>query len=330
MRIGDLGERWILDYVLFRKEESEEDILAKSDDAFGVHFSGNLIASVDMLVSTTDVPPGMDYYQVGWKAVTMSASDLASKGAKPSYFLISLGLPSDMDDSDFRALWEGIERASSHYGGRIAGGDTNETGELVIDVVALGNAERPVSRKGARVGDLVAVTGVFGRAAAGLEVLVRGIEDPYSHSLTSYTLNPVARVNEGVALARSGALTSSIDSSDGLARSLYELSRASRVGFKVESPPYDKDLARFAERHGLSLFNLVFYGGEEFELVVTLDPERAEDAVRAVRQVGGELYFIGRVTEEGLGISCYWEGKEVHLEDKGWSHFSQRRSVKRY
>jgi len=128
-------------------------------------------------------------------------------------------------------------------------------------------------RSGAKPRDLVAVTGLFGKTASGLKILLQTLSAPpkIKKELADAILMPQARLKEGLALAKTNAITASIDSSDGLAWSLHEISSAS---------------------------NLSLYGGEEYELVVTVKPQLWERAEKAVRQIGGALIKIGRVTEE--------------------------------
>ncbi|MDH5702618.1 MAG: thiamine-phosphate kinase [Aigarchaeota archaeon] len=324
MKLSDVGEKKLVEYILSRIGIPEGLVLGTGDDAVAFNFHGTLVASVDMLVASTDVPPGMSMKQAGKKAVTMNVSDLASKGATPKFFLISLGLPADMPLEDFRQLWEGLEEASRFYGGRIAGGDTNACRDIVVDCIGLGQSDKPLSRSGAKPGDILAVTGRFGRTAAGLRMLLENMEDPLKPELVQAALEPRARLQEGMALARSGAATACIDSSDGLAISLHELSALSHVGFHVSSPPVDELSRDFAQRNRLPLMDLVFHGGEEYELVATVTPDLWEAARRAVNFVGGELTPVGRATEPQEGIKVIWQETLVSLPRRGWNHFSRK------
>ena len=201
------------------------------------------------------------------------------------------------------------------------GGDTNEGRELVIDVACLASAANPVPRVGMRPGDIVAVTGRFGAQAAGLHALLNNLRgEAVAEKVIGKFLRPKARVEEGVALAASGALTASMDSSDGLSETLHTLMDLNGYGFRIDDPPIDEDARRYAERFDVDLFDLVFHGGEEYELVVTVKPEMLEDALRSVKGVGGSLIPIGRVVEEKI-IEVKWFGKYVAVERRGYEHF---------
>lgn len=318
--LRDIGEKSLVERILSRITLGPRHILPKGDDAVAIEFTGKLVVSTDMLVESTDVPPGMDMESIGWKALTMVVSDIASKGATPILYLISLGLPRSMTIEQFEAFWDGIEKAARYYGGTIAGGDTNEAQELIASCVGIGSAERVIPRNGARIGDVLATTGLFGRSAAGLNALLKGIEG-VDGSLKHAVLKPIARSKEGVILAKYA--TSCIDSSDGLAASLHELAKQSGVGFEVTVPPVDGVAKKFAEKHGLDVFDLVFYGGEEYELVFTVDRNDLEAVRKVLASVNGDLIEIGRVVPKPEGITVFWEGKRVSLEYKGWDHFKK-------
>jgi len=320
-RLRDLGERYILRYVIDRLEKLNGSLLSPGDDAVDMIPSNRIIFSSDMILESTDIPRGMGFRDAGYRAVTATTSDIAAKGGKPIAYLISLALPSKMLFDEFEELWRGIEEAARIYGGRIVGGDTNEGRELVIDVACLASAANPVPRVGMRPGDIVAVTGRFGAQAAGLHALLNNLRgEAVAEKVIGKFLRPKARVEEGVALAASGALTASMDSSDGLSETLHTLMDLNGYGFRIDDPPIDEDARRYAERFDVDLFDLVFHGGEEYELVVTVKPEMLEDALRSVKGVGGSLIPIGRVVEEKI-IEVKWFGKYVAVERRGYEHF---------
>ncbi|MEM3897104.1 MAG: thiamine-phosphate kinase [Nitrososphaerota archaeon] len=320
-RLRDLGERWLLDWIRGRLDECEGASLPPGDDAADMLFEGRLIMSCDMLAKSTDIPEGMSLRDAGFKAVTAATSDVAAKGGAPVAYLISLMLPGDMLLEDFQELWAGLEEAAKLYGGRIVGGDLSSGDEIIIDVACIGKADRTISRIGARPGDILAVTGEFGSQAAGLHALLAGVRgDLLAERVIKSFSRPIARVREGVELARTGAASSSIDSSDGLARSLHELCRLNDVGFIIDEPPVSRDAKEYAARYGLDLFSLVFYGGEEYELVVTIKPLLFDAAREAVERAGGRLIAIGRASED-KAIKVRWRGEWRILEDKGYQHF---------
>ncbi|TRO48348.1 thiamine-phosphate kinase, partial [Candidatus Bathyarchaeota archaeon] len=133
-------------------------------------------------------------------------------------------------------------------------------------------------------------------------------------------LMPKARVKEGTILAFSQAVTACIDSSDGLAWSIHELSNASKVGFIVDNLPIAPEVKKFAKIHGFASEDLALYGGEEYELVLTIEPSLWNKAKNAVESVGGSLIKIGYATNEEH-ILLDSDGKQFYLDTKGWEHF---------
>ena len=132
--------------------------------------------------------------------------------------------------------------------------------------------------------------------------------------------SPIARVKEGTALAESGLSTSSMDSSDGLAISLYDLSRSSNVGFRIENLPITPEANKFAELHRLNPDNLVLYGGEEYELVFTIDPEKIDNAKIALKKLGISIQLLGVATKQ-KDIVLAKGGVKKHIKNGGWNHF---------
>ena len=300
------------------------------DDVSAVEIGNNLVAvlKTDMLVAATDVPPKMSFWQAARKAVVMNVSDFAAKGVKPEALLVSLGIPGKLARKDvIEQIAEGLNAGAREYGAYIFGGDTNEACDLIIACMLYGIAEKNmiVGRAGAKPGDIVAVTGLFGKTAAGLKMLLEELEaeEPIKERLVDSVLMPKARLKEGLALAEIGAASASIDSSDGLAWSLYELSKAGNVGFEIENVPLAPEAKKFAKLHKLDPIELCFYGGEEYELVVTIRPKLWRKAQKAVENVGGKLIKIGRVIEE-REIYLRVKDKIIQIEARGWEHFRRK------
>jgi len=324
--VREIGERGVIETILRFLEPMPGMPVPFGDDVSAVEVDGGRLAVVktDMLVGRTDVPPGMSLKEAARKAVVMNVSDMAAKGVKPIAVLAALGLPNSLTERDVEELASGLNMGAREYGAYIIGGDTNEASDLVISCSAIGFCEkgRFIGRRGARPGDILAVTGFFGKTSCGLKILLEGLGAPREirDTLVQSVLVPEARLKEGLALASTGAVTASIDSSDGLAWSLHELSRASGVGFSVENLPVAPEAERFAELHGLDPYELCLYGGEEYELVVTVRPDLWYEAERALRSVGGRLIRIGvatRTEEVTLNVG----GRARTIESKGWEHF---------
>jgi len=318
-RLSEIGEGLLLKHILDTLGDSGDLLLPKGDDAAALEFGGRLVMAVDMFVEKTDKPASMGWRYAGYKAVAAVLSDIAAKGAEPRYLLTSLGLRGDMLFGEFEELWSGILECSRDYGVRVLGGDLSETGEVVVDVTCIGVGGNLIPRGGARVGELVAVTGAFGDTGAALHALLNNIEA--EEDILMRFLKPRTRLREGRALAETGLVSACIDSSDGLAASLYHIAEASNVAIVVHKLPVSGKAGEYAEEHNLDLKELVLYSGEEYELVFTFSRDGVDRVREALEKVGCGLYVIGEVAE-GRGV--YLVDEEGGVEDirfKGFEHF---------
>jgi thiamine-monophosphate kinase len=139
-------------------------------------------------------------------------------------------------------------------------------------------------------------------------------------ALVDAVYHPNARLREGLALRGYDYVSASMDSSDGLAWSLHELGRMSRVGFVIDKLPVAPEVKEFALNNGLDAADLVFYGGEEYELVLTIKPDKWEEAKAVIEAVHGQLIPIGKATYD-KSIILDLDGKTRIIESRGWEHF---------
>lgn len=321
--LSELGEDWILSRILKSLRTVEKGRLQIGDDAVELTVNEQIVVSGDMLVASTDVPPGMTHRQIGSKAVVSVLSDFAAKAAQPLFFVVELGLPGEMRGYEFLELWSGIIETARAYGGEVVAGDTNQAREIVLGVMGIGYSEAPISRGGAQPGDILAVTGEFGKTYAGLHAAFNSnIEEKWKPLLDSI-FNPRPRLREGLAIGRAKLATASIDSSDGLEACLFELSRWSGVGFNVTDPPIDPLAAEYAAAYNLNLFETVFRGGEEYELVLTIPRDSFNNARAALHSLGCRLIPIGEATRE-KSIVAWLDGRRYELSGSGWRHFRSR------
>jgi thiamine-monophosphate kinase len=285
-----------------------------------------IVIKSDMLVASTDVPPGMEAWQVARKSVVSCISDLAAKGVKPHAAVISLGIPNSYSTqrSNIEGLARGFAIASKEFAVKIVGGDTNEAGELVIDCSMIGFPVFKIpTRSGASPGDYVIVSGAFGLAPAGLAILLQQKEitasSIFRKRAVKSVLEPHPRQSFGLVIARYSS--ASIDSSDGLAVSLYELASQSKgVDITIYRIPAVEGLDKFARENRFETQELVFHGGEEYEIVATIPPTKIRQAEAAARKAGVSLQVIGRVQR---GSGSVFVRKKL-LENRGYVHFHRR------
>jgi thiamine-monophosphate kinase len=321
---GKLGERKIIEIFMRLLQRMPKMPIPFGDDVSAIGLGeGRLgVIKCDMLVAKTDAPRGMSYWQAARKAVVSTVSDFAAKGIQPLGLLTSLGLPYHFKRKDIVQIGLGLNAGAREYDTYVLGGDTNEAEDLIIDCVGFGLSDeaRIMKRSGAKPGDLVATTGSFGKTSAGLKMIKDRLRAPPQtrRELMEAVHMPKACLKEGLALAKTHAVTSCIDSSDGLAWSLYELARMSRVGFEITNIPVAASAEKFAKFQGLDAAGLALYGGEEYTLVFTLKPK---DLAKVSEALDGAFFKIGRVTNRTEKIVLNTEGRVESIKRHGWEHF---------
>ncbi len=286
---AELGEFGVIDRLTGERFQPEQTLLGPGDDAAVVAApDGRVVATVDTLVQ--GVHFRLDWSapeQVGRKAVAANLADVAAMGAVPTALLLSLACPGDTSTDVLDGLAAGVWDAAADAGVGVVGGDTVSADTLVVSITALGDLEgrAPVTRSGARPGDVVAVCGQLGWSAAGMAVLRRGFRSPVAMVAAHRTPRPPWRA--GPVAARAGA-TSMIDTSDGLLADLGHVAAASRVHVDLSSrlvPVADK-LRDVASALGGDALGWALTGGEDHALVATFP---SEDVVPADWVVCGEV-----------------------------------------
>jgi thiamine-monophosphate kinase len=324
MTTRGLAERDIIAVLKKQFDVKPKLPLAFDDDVAGIPSGkGELfVLKCDMLVGETDIPPGMTLRQAGRKAIVATVSDFAAKGVRPKGLLIGLGLESPVRSETVNELAQGLSEAAREYGCRIVGGDTAQTKDLIVDCIGFGIAEtaKILRRDGARPGDIVAVTGEFGETSAGLRILLARNKQMIREfpSLVRSILHPMARLSTGLKLARTQKVTSSIDSSDGLAWSLHEIARLSNVDIVLDRIPVAKEAIVYARETHVNPEDLALFGGEEYELVITVKKgsfERLKAMIPTLRK-------IGKVEKGNREVRTRIGSKVRRVEPRGYQHFS--------
>lgn len=261
------------------------------------------VLTTDMLHETTDFPDGTTRYTAGWRAVGASLSDVAAMGAAANAAVAVYAAPEFAED-ELTAFVDGACDVCAAVDAEYVGGDLDTHEEFTVVTTALGRADSPVYRSAASVGEAVCVTGTLGRSGAALRLFEAG-ERERANELFQFS----PRVEAGQAVGPyAGAM---MDVSDGLARSLHQLARASECGFSItESVPVDESVREVVgdveKQRELSVFF-----GEDFELLFTV----AEDDIDAVRAASSvPVTRIGTVVEEGVTL----DGEP--LDDRGYTH----------
>jgi thiamine-monophosphate kinase len=298
------------------------------DDAAVVRARPVCVVSVDAMVEDVHFRLREGWTtpaQVGRRALAGALSDLAAMGAEPGEAYLVLGLPPGFGEQRAMELVRGATALAALADTTIAGGDVVAAPALTVSVTAVGWAERAealVGRDGARVGDLIGVTGRLGGAGAGLAVLEgRARPAPGREAAVARMREPWPRLREGRALAGAG-VHAMIDLSDGLAGDAAHIGRASGVRLRVEldAVPLEACVTDVADELGLPAWQLAASGGEDYELCFCAAP-RARAAVQAaLAEAGGAPpSWIGEVTEGPPGVTLI-DGRGAHVELHGFEH----------
>ncbi|MEF8879353.1 MAG: thiamine-phosphate kinase [Candidatus Thermoplasmatota archaeon] len=318
--IEDLGERKAINLI--------SEFLTRGSEAIGIGddcaaFKLNddyLLISTDMICEKTHIPDKMTPWEIGWFIVAINLSDIAAKGGKPLGIVLSLGLPKKTSEDFLKKLMKGADECATEYNCSIVGGDTKENSNFTIAGTAFGLVDKKLfmSRRGAEIGDIIAVTGDLGKAGAGYYSLKNNLKNK---KLQLGLTKPYTRIKEGKILSETGMINCCMDISDGLSSSLYQLKDINKVGFKIYRNQIPvSDTAKFlSDRKDFDLdFNVLHFGGD-YELLLTLNPENFEKVKEKIEKNNSSLTKIGVVTQQKKIII---EDKNTQiLENKGFEHF---------
>jgi len=329
-------EKQILNLIISKLESDLEPLLGKDDISLISFkkineklFKNYIAITCDMLVEHTDVPPKMTFKQIARKSLVSCVSDLTSKGIKPMIALISLGIPEYLTKIEIRELIKGFALTSKEFDFFIIGGDINQAKELVIDCNMIGfpshNSNVP-RRNGAIIDDFVIVSGKFGNSSAGLKILLDRLnisDKEFKDKAIDSVLNPDPPFKFGLKLSK--YLSSSIDSSDGLSISLYELAKESKVDLIIykDKIPIPSGLDKFSQINNIDIEDLIFYGGEEYHVIGTITKKNLIKINSLARKYKLDFHIIGKVIEgKGKVIIEYSNQKRKVLKNKGFIHLS--------
>ena len=335
--ISELGEFGLIDRLEKNIHLKHPDTLKGIGDDAAVLDMGERVKVVttDLLLEGVHFDLAyMPLPHLGFKAVAVNISDVAAMNAVPKHITVSVALSNRFSVEALDALYEGINAAAAHYKVDIIGGDTTASRSgLVISVTAIGEIakEKLTYRSGAKVNDIICTTGDLGGALMGLHVLEREkavfMEDSnmqpdlekYAY-ISQRQLKPDARMDIVHELNDMAVVpTSMIDVSDGLSSDLFHICKQSKVGALIyeDKLPIDKQTYDTAVEFGLDPITCVLNGGEDYELLFTIDQK---DFSKLEKHP--DIHFIGHITEEKEGKYLVTKSETaVKLQAQGWRHF---------
>ncbi|MBV6495889.1 MAG: Thiamine-monophosphate kinase [Pyrinomonadaceae bacterium] len=307
------------DFINYIKERHK--LKAIGDDCSVIPTDGltDQLFTVDLLIENVDFR--LDWTTpsfLGHKALAVSLSDVAAMGGTPKFALLSLGLPDSLWKTSFLdEFYEGWHSLAGTYGVELAGGDISKAGELVIDSFVIGEVPRgkALLRSGAKPGDLIFVTGELGGASLGLSLLENGMRPgdelaDFHRDAILRQLKPTPQVAIGKSLLENQLATSAIDLSDGISSDLFHICQASNVGAILDASnlPIAKE----------ATLEMALNGGEDFELLFTVPPERRLNA----QQLG--CTEVGKIADNSDGIRVQIDSETRPLVPRGFEHFRRQ------
>lgn len=273
---------------------------------------------------------------LGYKAAVVNFSDIYAMNGTPTQIIVSLGISKRFSVEDVQTLYDGIKLACEHYHVDIVGGDTTSsmTG-LTISITCMGVANKAevVYRDGAKVNDLICVTGNLGAAYLGLQLLERERIVMQANAkatpafegkeyLLERQLKPQARVDIIQQLKQAGIKpTAMMDISDGLSSELMHICTQSGVGCAIyeDKLPIDYQSAVLAEEMNMSIVTCALNGGEDYELLFTCSLDDYEKLIPI-----DDLYLVGHITKPEYGTMLIGRnGEELSLQAQGWQAFKE-------
>jgi len=269
--LSDLGEFGLVEALAERFPQGDDVLLGPGDDAALVSFpQGRVVVSTDLLVDgrhfRRDWASALD---IGHKAAAQNLSDINAMGGRATALTVGLAAPPDLPAAWALELADGIAEEAAMVGASVVGGDVTRADEVMIAVTVLGVVDtEPVRRSGARPGDVVAIAGRQGWAAAGLAVLARGFRSP--RVLVEAHRRPLPPYQAGAVAARSGA-TAMIDVSDGLLADVGHIATASGVAIDVHAGAFEvaEPLRAVGAALGADPMRFILTGGDDHALVAT-------------------------------------------------------------
>lgn len=336
-RASDIGEFGLIARLTSMLPRPANVIVGVGDDAAVLRLSSGqiVVATCDMFVEGVHFDLATcSASQVGWRAMTASLSDIAAMGCRPLFATISIGVPRDTLVGMIEQIYGGLTDAARAQAVAIVGGDTvRSPAAIVLDVAAFGEpvADRYLTRSGARDGDLIAVTGYPGQAAAGLEIILSSARfgERGDEALVRAHLEPQARVEHGLFLAQIDAVTTAIDLSDGVVQDLGHICEMSKLGglIDVQKLPISSPLSDYCERNSKNPIDMCLSGGEDYEVLFTIRKDREEPFIAGWRErFDIPVTVIGYMTAEFDGVQ-FRDGDRIVLSHRaGYDHFRQRDS----
>lgn len=309
---------------------SRNNLLPGNDDAVAWKTpeseQGSLvILNTDSISWSTDaLPVTMSLHDFGMKLVTVTVSDVITKGAKPYYFLSTISIPQSFSDAEILDLFEGLHAGCQQYQLEYMGGDLGQSKELVLSGIVVGYVKEEYLLKRSTIGehDLICSTGYFGYTGLGFEVYLNNmnlaIPTQVQKLIEQKVARPQARLDWLPYLQKYA--TATIDSSDGLAISLRHLAKESRKQIVLETLPVFPELAAILKTDSEQYNQVVLFAGEEFEILFSITEVNYAELLDEIQKNGLKKPLVLGRAINGEPVIMY-KGNELSIKNN-WDSFT--------
>lgn len=330
--LKDIGEFGLIDKIKKSfKAESKELLFGIGDDCAIIKKDDKtvILIGTDMLIE--GVHFNIDFFtpvELGMKSAAVNISDIAAMGGIPKYMLVSVAVPKKISYKFIKDFYTGIKKLCHKYDVKLIGGDTSSSkSSLFISISVIGEAKHGeyLTRKGAKPGDSIYVTGKLGDSSGGLEILLK--KHHMSDDLKRYLVNKhkkvTPRIDEGLYLARSEYITSMIDISDGISSDIKRICDESKSGARIylDMVPVSKQLKKLSLQLKKDVYDFALKGGEDYELLFTVK-EDFENTLETgfKKHFNKKIFKVGTITKSETVCSIDKSGN-IEVISGGYNHF---------
>ena len=328
MTLEEIGEIKLIEEIskIIQKEDKRVLVPVGDDAAVCVSPRHNTVLTTDILVE--EVHFKLDSilpYQLGYKALAVNLSDIAAMAGLPRFALVSLGLKPKTELKWIQEFYRGMMALGANYDVTVVGGDVSRAALVSVTATIVGEVEPELLRRRneAKVGHRILVTGKLGAAAAGLLLLDSGIENPDSELIQAHFF-PNPRITEARIASQEGA-SAMEDISDGLAREISNIAKASKVGARIyaQKIPVAPGVKKVAKDQNKHFLELALAGGEDYELVFTVAPQKVgQVASSIVKKTKTLVTEVGEIVPKESGVLLGNDDfRDFPLDKLGYNHF---------
>ncbi len=307
-------------------------IRAIGDDAAAFTVASDQVSLIttDLLVERIHfIRKTISGFDLGYKSLAVNLSDIAAMGGQAREAFVSIGIPLKCPLDYLEAVYDGMKHLAAKFDVNILGGDTTGSKiDLIINVVVHGTVAKDqlLRRDAAEPGDIIFSTGYLGDSKAGLHLILNDLPVDSSELQALYRAHvlPEPHLHEGRFLAGQSGIRAAIDISDGLSSDLGHIAEQSTVGaiLYADKIPLSDSLQKFCDAFGFDPLEYALRGGEDYTLLCTAAPEKAEEiAQKFHNEFNRPLFCIGKTTADNRLEIIYPDGTAKPIMPRGWDHF---------